>query len=458
MGNQPIFDAGAWYIWYYWDNFKNNYRVADKGMRVLQRESNKLQNSLYDRARFANSSFYRNFTITPETKKFLSKCFNSNDILLEEIYQGLANSLNEYFASDKLLMNYNKNYQNISTKSSMVKFFEAIKETLEAIGEAEHKQIDLTPFDDLAEVFCGRKTKSEIASYAEQDLEVANNIYQSLYQLKSFNEINAGHILEIFGRQLGEAVAAAAWKNIPEDVYTIAKDYLVSLPFKSNSNIKVITTGTDKTTDNKTAKPDISVQDGEIYSIQLKEKSHSKGDLFYIGSLELNSSVKWHKGKNTKIKIVDTTPLTNYLSQFDSQIQYYAYNFISFKNREKDSLVKQGYNETRRIIALSFVDEWLSGSGKLLQNTGLVDKAQFLMINGKLYPMMTVIRALCNSYEEKSTGALGMSFQNIGRVNSPWQEPKRSDNLQKWERSKITNQLINDIKIISHLDLNKLGL
>lgn len=425
-------------------------------MRVLQRESAKLQDGLYDRARFANSSFYRNFTITPESKKFLTKCFNTNDILLEEIYQGLANQLNEYFANDKLLTDYKEKYKNVSKNTSMVKFFNAIAEILEALSQAEHKQIDLTPFSDLAEVFAGKKSKTEIASYTEQDLEVVNNIYNLLYNLDSFNQINQRHISEIFGRQLGEAVAAAAWENIPDDIYSITREYLTALPFKSNSNIKVIATGSDKTVSNKTAKPDISVQVGDIYSMQLKESSHTQEGLTYIGSIALNSSVKWHKGNNAKIKIVDTTPLTDYLSQLDSRTQYYAYNFISFKNREKEA--KKGYDETRRVIALSFVDEWLSGSGKLLQNTGLVDKAQFLMINGKLYPMMTIIRALCQSYEESSTGALQLSFTNIGKVNSPWQDPKQPDSIKKWKRSKITNQLINDIKIVSHLNLKKLGL
>lgn len=476
------FNADAWYIWYYWDNFHQNYGMAEKGLGVLQDYVRYAEQSLYNQSNYSSALGLYNdlssggrYSLSPNQISFLDKCFRE-DQLLEEIYQNFAYKLNEFLSANTALGQYQQDYQWVQSHATMFKageslsnsqakkFFDIIKRSIIAINSIQQKQIDLSPFDDLELVFTGKKSISEIAVYAESELKEVQEIYSLLHQLATNFGTSQQIIPELFGAILGEGIGAIALEQIPNLVLSATDDIVMKLP---SSGIKVITTGADRTINSKkVSKVDISTGDAEIYQTKLTGNL-TNNELKYLGSVTLNTSVKWHKvtGRN-QVKIVSSSPLPQYLHQLDSRVQNYAYNFIALhdkknihllnnSNNQGTTLRNTGYQETRKLVALSFVDNWLSGTGEMLQASGVIDKAQFMMINGKLYPMATIVRAICKSYDNKN-GALRLNFQNIGRVENKF--VKGETNIAKWERSRQVNNLINNIKVLAYLDLAKLGL
>lgn len=170
-----------------------------------------------------------------------------------------------------------------------------------------------------------------------------------------------------------------------------------------------------------------------------------------------NISAKWYKKVTnaSQIHIVSETPLGNYF-QSKSESRYLAYNTIAHRwANSTDRTETGGFHEAYRVLraatAATYFNDWFTGSGLALKQGG-VDRAQLLMVNGKVYPVITVIRHICEELMMKSsfTQSKNMPFDlhvsNVDHVAGNWIGKGRNIDLAV-ERSRLANEVMNKLTI-----------
>ena len=115
-----------------------------------------------------------------------------------------------------------------------------------------------------------------------------------------------------------------------------------------------------------------------------------------------------------------------------------------------ESGIAEGYKLLRANIAASFFSEWLTGSGKNIK--GNIDKAQFLMINGKVYSVMSIINNICDAMMKGHNTAVGISISGIEGLkasNSKWLPNEGAPNSTAYAilRSEMVNVALNAVTI-----------
>lgn len=117
-----------------------------------------------------------------------------------------------------------------------------------------------------------------------------------------------------------------------------------------------------------------------------------------IGS---NTSVKWYqdiaKGKSADIHLVSKTTFGQLIREFDNDIARVMRNIVA---HSKDN--EPIYWGLRSVLSASFVNQWLAGKGNISQQNK-IDTAQFIMINGKLYSVLSLVSKIVDETLQYAT-------------------------------------------------------
>jgi hypothetical protein len=70
-----------------------------------------------------------------------------------------------------------------------------------------------------------------------------------------------------------------------------------------------------------------------------------------------------------------------------------------------DETIHEAYRNVRAATAASFFNDWISGSGGIISGSGSLDSVQYLMVNGTLYSINTILAKICESINNDNLGA-----------------------------------------------------
>lgn len=252
------------------------------------------------------------------------------------------------------------------------------------------------------------------------------------------------------GEQIGKQMLESAMPNLDDEILRISDQVL-----GKNGNIKLVGSSFKKSgaqkTNGKTAKVDL------LNSKALSLTVTINGQVTDI-EIATNVSVKWYK-TNAKGVVphvsLGSMNLGEILNEFALAPRGIAYNIVAHQWGDKES-----YQKLKSTIAASFLNEWISGSGGLM-STGEVDKAQFLMVNGKLYTITGIIRKIAGKIPygraDDAASPVSLSFGGIKSKANQW-----VGTGSNWEdaekRSRTVQGIINNLTISATLNMNMLGL
>lgn len=275
---------------------------------------------------------------------------------------------------------------------------------------------------------------------SQEQLAVLNKIRNTLANarykfLQSGKELSAasfrGTIVYIFRVILADALAKSMLSNTVQYADSQVDDILVSLGFKPNQG--------------KTARPSNSASKTSIINtkgLQLEVVKNGQTAIIEIGTNMQVQTVDVNKSRDVSI-IARSTIGEMYAA--GSPIRYYAANLIAHRDKFAEE-----YNLMRAATAASFVRNSVLGANK-------ERVSQFLMVNGHVYPVLTIIKNICDEYMRNSgnIASFGITIQELDRGSNKWQvdEDTTGPSVRlALMRSQLANNVIN--KLVINLQYN----
>lgn len=304
-----------------------------------------------------------------------------------------------------------------------------------------------------------------------KDAQMANKVIDSL--AKATQKMNQEGIVnsrsfattinyifqKVIGTKISEMMLAEGLKTIVQDTDNVFEQFMKK-PMKNGK-----LTWVDKHSERKNDRLSFSgsIIDNGVFSLKLK-----KGKEFYDVEIAVDPSIKLYKNltPNTNIAIIGKSNISNFFSG-DMQEKYLAYNVIAHRwssntrsyekntNFQNSGDLFDAYHKMRAFIAGSFFNDWVKSKGF---KTPSGQRAQFLMINGKVYSVMRIISNICNDLVKRgSRGGVNYEILNdsgVEKVKNTWRGtyPNRDLGLL---RSSMVNKLI-DTLVISFTLNNRL--
>ena len=296
------------------------------------------------------------------------------------------------------------------------------------------------------------KEQADVINKVVSQLYVAASKFEKKGKLSS--ESLRSSIRDIFaidfGEQIGKQMLESAMPNLDAEIIKLSQQTL-----NKNQNIKLtnktfIKTGTSQKRAGGTGKVDLLNSDALSLSLELN------GGVANI-EVATNVAVKWYQG-NTKGLVprveLGQMNLGDILNQFAETPRGLAYNIIA--HNKHDQL---GMQKLRSTLAASFINEWISGSGGLMHSNE-IDKTQLLMINGKLYSIISVVKKIVEQIpyaDARASSPVRISFRGIGGLDNRWEEAKQGESQYSWNaaerRSRRVQGIINNLAIVGTLNL-----
>ena len=271
-----------------------------------------------------------------------------------------------------------------------------------------------------------------------------NNAQQILKTVGSIDSKSfSSTITNIFSTTLGEKAAATMLKQFFNEQGQNIENSLMSV-----KSIRPKVVGS-KTTKDEGRVSKVDVLSGKTLSLKLINNSGKEIAI----EIATNLSVKWYASKDSQIHIVNSTPLKRYIGDEKGE-KYYTYNTFYHYGGGKGS--SEAFRAMRASLAATFFDEWLSGGGQALKNGG-INKAQFLMVNGKIYSVMSIIKNICEELNQlNGFNSAGMPIKvHFSNSKVEWQGDPSVKNWEKAiERSEKIKEIINKIVISASFNKN----
>lgn len=168
----------------------------------------------------------------------------------------------------------------------------------------------------------------------------------------------------------------------------------------------------------------------------------TEGDQSFNIDLSVNSNVKWIRGASVDPKAnflerVSSAPLSPYLDVRGANILTHRLSFDA------------EWNALQASTAASFFMDTFSNNATL--------NAQFIMFNDRVYPVLTIIRRICE--ELLSSGrSRAFSISGIEKVQNQWRGQQGRPNAYLAQaRSNAINKVINTLTIAATLNSNILA-
>lgn len=403
--------------------------------------------------------------------------------LLEQTLQSIADTMNtsierEYGRQYSDTINsvqstYNKALENGNMGTSQaISFFNEIKKALSLIGE-NFSNSELQSFQTLRRVFSGKTewnkdlvpVSKESTTIAAQIIKYLNSAAEKWSEKGELSSQSfASTITQIFSTAIGEELSRQMIQTALWDIENQSDDIVVNAltNIASKNNATVTASGKDFYKDKKgqkrTSKADLIT--GNVFSLS----TMINGQNLTI-EVSTNTSVKWQQKKSHSIHIVSGFPIQTAFEGLDANGQQVAYNVIAHRyspnyptgsTTSRKGNFYQAYNKIRASIAGTFFTEWLTGSGSVL-NSGRIDKAQFLMYNGRIYSVMSIINRICKQLEE-GKNPVGVEFRGLKNIDNSFMgaDVTKEDMDPYWanKRSDAVRKAINMLTITGSLNPN----
>lgn len=256
---------------------------------------------------------------------------------------------------------------------------------------------------------------------------------------------------KVIGQQIQEIMLAEGLNYMVESA-----DKEFDKMMKKSLHGKLSWVDKPRTSKNSNKTLDASLFDNGVLSLRVKQERKT----LYKIEIGTDTSLKLYKNfkSGQNIQILGRASITEYFT--DMQERYLAYNVIAHQmspntsGYDKDTEFRNSgnlmdaYDKVRQSVAASFFTDWMK-SGGFRNPAGRT--AQFIMINGKVYPVMRIISNICNDIV-KNRFYNGIQL-DIPRSGNKWigSQPNKELALQ---RSAIVNELINKITISATLNTN----
>lgn len=247
-----------------------------------------------------------------------------------------------------------------------------------------------------------------------------------------------GYFNNIFSTAFGEGlVAIGVAKNIVHGADDIVDQLLVGgkIPIKRSTTFAQDYSSLI----NSTYKADISTGTDNL-QITINETGSSIG-------IQLGLSVKQYSSNNDSVAIVSGKSFAQILGALFSDGKYYAYNTLGLLGDTQSQ-----YREMKKAIILSYADNFLSGTG-----SG-TDFAQYIIINGRAYPIYTILKSVVKnttgalSGEQDTSDPIVISIAGASALQKMRNKyPGRNTVGKAWQRVKeINNKILHNLKVEGH--------
>lgn len=418
-----------------------------------------------------------------------SKGENAQDILalmdeleygneLENILSSIAETLNNaldkaYQENDfETLLTQGGDYSNIfeqgrATSQQISEFFNLV---LQGITQLTNGKVPRGTFAQLTQI--GKKLGPssyrftnpgiKVASVTEEQTEIINRVLDYLRQ--AANKISGNKkisstsfrstITNIFSGAIGESISKDMLSSILQDVDGEVMSELSKVGVKVNKKSEGFQNVGTQQTNRKVNKVDLINSD----AFQLTVNINGRDVIVEIGA---STSVKWYqgiaKGGTSPIKLVSGSTMGQVIDRFgETHAALPGYTYNIFSHNWVDS---RAYKGMRSAIAASFLNEWISGTGEVNEK-GQINKAQFLMVNGKLYSVLDIIRRICQEDSQYGdTSFARISIQGGQGKKIIWENQKKGEVPRDAgrRRSDKARKVINALSISATLNPNMLN-
>lgn len=403
-------------------------------------------------------------SLLDETLELIAQKMNTS---IETAYSNAINGQDYTSAVSTVQSKFNSSLANgPMTKEAGLEFFNYIEKALNLIGESM-SSAQLSSFKALQQVFTGQASWSnELVAVSKDSVSIAADVLRYLNSAAEKLTTTGGvskasfssTISNIFSRAIGEELARQMVQTALWDIEQEADKAVNGFVTKSGGKLKwtsgqsdVRASGTNKTSQNRT-----------VLTNNVFELSTTVNGSNVTIEVAANTSVKWQQKTSRTIHIVSRMPLASILGSESANGQHYAYNIIAHRLSPNgpNGNFYQAYNSIRASIAGSFFTQWLTGSGNALTQTGGIDKAQFLMCNGRIYSVMSIIRKVCeNTLKGVNADIRGFMVDGEKKVSNKFIQPFMGDNWVQDAtlanvRSEMVKNAINTLTISGSLNPN----
>lgn len=404
---------------------------------------------------------------------------------MDEIAKGINEGIDLYyeqvgFENYESIIQQAKGFSSSLSKGTMSisqinQFFDLLLKGVEQAGRFDMQLLD--GLSDIGKLLSGTSSfqidqswrrKATVKRLNKDDIDMANQILQYLTSAVDKFNANSGTlnaqsfsqtINNIFSMTIGEKLSKELLaKGIATGVNHV-DSILNEMTKKPIGNGKLtwkdkgrFTSGSRRQdVQNRTSKVNIFNQ--KAFTLSVSEK----GQVYDI-EIGTNTSAKWNKGvdQSNEINMVAGTALGSYFKSGTTD-RYLAYNIISHRyNGEEFNDV---YRSLRASTAATFFNEWMTGTGASIKGSKMyVNKAQFLMINGRVYSVMRIIRNICQELSRNNSWdqSVNMPFKmNIQRKDvNKWQGNRGPNIEDAIKRSQLVNAVMNKLTISASLNSN----
>lgn len=426
-----------------------------------------------------------------------------NGGLLEQTMDEIADALNDaierYYSSGAV---NTENYEDIikqakkfnsalskgyMSQQKMNEFFDLLLKGIEQAGKIDLELLD--GLTDIGKTLTGNSSfqidqswrKRGVKTLTKQDADMCQKVLEYLTHAadrfteaqyttttgknvsKNANTLDAqsfsSTINNIFSTVIGEQLSRTILAKGLQIAINDADSKIVELMQRQGNGR--VTLGRGKWTqggsrhdeNNRVSKVDIFNQ--RAFELTVEENGRQ-----YNIEIGANTSVKWYKGlsHDSSIHLVAGSPLGSYFKSGTPE-RYLAYNVIA--HRWSPGEFHDVYRSLRASTAATFFNEWMTGTGgNIVGSRMYVNKVQFLMINGKIYSVMRIVRNICDDLAKREswTESANMPFNmSVPRKDvNKWQGDSGPNVPDAMIRSKLVNEVMNKIGVTASLNANTL--
>lgn len=391
---------------------------------------------------------------------------SSNSYILEDVFNQIAEKLNQAIASAEANVNFSALQQEARSAQTILEngnnsmenvqsFLNTLNGALRAINES---QLPRDVYDAFLGIFTGKVAMTEPVAVSDSESDTIKKVVRYLNSAAEKFQTNGGSlkassfggtISNIFNQMAGEPMAK---KLVADNLEGAVLDTLNTLSTaKLNKNITVIkgTNNHSETTgDRRVSGTQIKT---DLLNTDMLSLVCGMGDNQITVEVSGNASIKWSGKKKRSIELVNGAPITSVLSSTEEYA--YAHNAIAHNGAALPTI--------RKGIAASFFVNWLTGSGDTFSTaSGMTssDRVQFLIVNGQVFSVYDVVQRVLNNAEKQRNG-LGLSFEyKGGHPNNAWQGTAANSTYYARERSEAAKEVINAIQISATLSKSVLGM
>ena len=475
------------YIVYHYGHFANEYGDLDRADMYFNLKYQEAMEKLHEDALVGQMK-----AIQDTMKKLVPKAaqgLNFYDALqkgavLEKTMDEIASAINEgielaYNNGEVNTSNYEEvlnlatNYQGmlsdgLASVANVNAFFDLLLQGMTMAGKIDTSFLmgltnigqHLTGNSDFA--LNSQWGKKAVKSITVRDLTACKEVLQYLNDAvqkfedasqTSKNTLSAADfsytIRSIFDRQIGDRMSRTILANGIKKAMDQGDSMLMELVRSGK-----LTLGTGRFTLGR-ERQDIMNKNSsvDIFNSHAFQLSVAEGGDTYKIEIGLNTSVQWYNGlnKNTQIQMVASSPLENYFKSGTPE-HYLAYNVIA--HRDSPGGYSEVFKTLKAATAATFFNEWISGTGAAISHSvAYVNKVQYLMINGKIYSVMRIIRNICEEIAKSNNWNNAFNMDISVKNSNKWIGD--SPNLElAIKRSELVNGVTNKLTIGATLNSN----